>query len=106
MRLTSLKFVSEKREKDFNKLNIYTAEDLIRLFPRDYLDLTHVTLLQNSYHNDIILTSCEVLNIEANRYSKHPYVKALCQQSGKNSSQGSIFFTAECRTNTEWAVKW
>ena len=82
MQLTSLKFVSEKREKDFNKLNIYTAEDLIRHFPRDYLDLTHVTLLQDAYHNDVILTACEVLNVEVNRYSKRPFVKALCQQSG------------------------
>ena len=82
MQLTSLKFVSEKREKDFNKLNIYTAEELIRHFPRDYLDLTRVTLLQDAYHNDVILTVCEVLNVELNRYSKRPFVKALCQQSG------------------------
>ena len=83
MKLTSLKFVSEKREKDFNKLNIYTAEQLLKLYPRDYLDLTHVTLLRDAYHNDKILTVCEVLNVEANRYSKRPYVKALCQQSGQ-----------------------
>ena len=83
MKLTSLKFVSEKREKDFNKLNIYTAEQLLKLYPRDYLDLTHVTLLRDAYHNDKILTVCEVLNVEANRYAKRPYVKALCQQSGQ-----------------------
>lgn len=82
MNLTSLKFVSEKREKDFNKLNIYTAEELVKHFPRDYLDLTHVTPLKDAYHNDVILTTCEVLNIEQNRYSKRPYVKALCQQGG------------------------
>ena len=82
MKLTSLKFVSEKREKDFNKLNIYTVEELVRHFPRDYLDLTHVTPLKDAYHNDVILTACEVLNVEMNRYSKRPYVKALCQQSG------------------------
>ena len=82
MQLTSLKFVSEKREKDFNKLNIYTAEELVKHFPRDYLDLTHVTPLSEAYHNDVILTACEVLNVEQNRYSKRPYVKALCQQGG------------------------
>ena len=82
MKLTSLKFVSDKREKDFNKLNIYTAEELVRHFPRDYLDLTRVTPLKDAYHNDVILTACEVLNVEQNRYAKRPFVKALCQQGG------------------------
>ena len=57
MLLTSLKDLSEKREKDFNKLNIYTVEDLCRHFPRDYLDMTRVTLLKDAYHNDVILTA-------------------------------------------------
>lgn len=82
MQLTSLKFVSEKREKDFNKLNIYTCEELVRHYPRDYLDLSRVTLLKDAYHNDVILTLCEVLNVEVNRYSRRPFVKALCQQNG------------------------
>ena len=60
MELTSLKFVSDKREKDFNKLNIYTVEELAKHFPRDYLDLTHVTYLRDAYHNDVLLTLCEV----------------------------------------------
>lgn len=82
MKLTSLKFVSEKREKDFNKLNIYTAEELCRHFPRDYLDLTRVSLLRDAYHNDLILTKAEVLNVEVNRYARRPYVKAFCRQGG------------------------
>lgn len=82
MQLTSLKFVSEKREKDFNKLNIYTCEELVRHYPRDYLDLSHVTLLKDAYHNDVVLTLCEVLNFEVNRYARRPFVKALCQQNG------------------------
>lgn len=82
MKLTSLKFVSETREKDFGKLNITSVEELVRHFPRDYLDLRKVTLLRDAYHNDVILTKCEVLNVEVNRYSRRPYVKALCQQEG------------------------
>ena len=82
MQLTDLKFVSEKREKDFNKLNIYTVTELVKHFPRDYLDLTHVSLLRDAYHNDIMLTLCEVLSVEVNRYSRRPYVKALCMQGG------------------------
>ncbi len=87
MQLTDLKFVSEKRAHDFNKLNIYTAEDLVRHFPRDYLDLRHVTLLKDAYHNDYILTAAEVMNVEVNRYARRPFVKAYC-------AQGSSVFTA------------
>ncbi len=82
MELSSLKYVSQKREKDFNKLNIYTVEELVRHFPRDYLDLRKITLLKDAYHNDVILTKCEVLNVEINRYARRPFVKALCQQCG------------------------
>jgi len=82
MQLTSLKFVSEKRESDFNKLNIYTVEELCRHFPRDYLDLTRVTQLKDAYHNDVVLTLCEVLNVEVNRYARRPFVKASCRQGG------------------------
>ncbi|MDE6868071.1 MAG: ATP-dependent DNA helicase RecG [Clostridia bacterium] len=87
MRLTDLKFVSEKREKDFNKLNIYTVEELVRHFPRDYLDLTRQSLLKDAYHNDYVLTACEVLTVEVNRHSRRPYVKAGCRQ-------GNYYFNA------------
>ncbi len=82
MQLTSLKYISDKREKDFNKLNIYTAEDLVRHFPRDYLDMRRVTPLKSAYHNDVVLTLCEVLTVEVNRYARRPFIKALCRQDG------------------------
>lgn len=87
MQLTDLKFVSEKREKDLNKLNIYTVEELVRHFPRDYLDLTKQSLLKDAYHNDYVLVACEVLTVEVNRHSRRPYVKAGCRQ-------GNYFFSA------------
>ena len=87
MLLKNLKYVSEKREKDFNKLNIFSQEDLVRHFPRDYLDLTRRDTIASAYHNDVILTLCEVVNVEVNRYSRRPYVKALCRQ-------GDCLFTA------------
>ena len=90
MELTSLKFVSDKREKDFNKLNIYTVEELAKHFPRDYLDLTHVTYLRDAYHNDVLLTLCEVQGVEVNRYARRPYVKALCAQG--NYTFSAIWF--------------
>lgn len=77
-----MKFISEKREKDFNKLGVYTAEDLVRHYPRDYLDMRNVSLVRDAYHNDVILTACEVLNVEVNRYARRPFVKAMCQQGG------------------------
>ena len=39
MELTRIKGINEKREKDFAKLGVYSAEDLVKLFPRAYLDL-------------------------------------------------------------------
>ena len=82
MELTKLKYVSEKRAKDFKKLNIENVEQLIKHFPRDYLDMTHVTPLMYAYHNDSVLTVAEVLNVTVNKYSSRPFVKALCQQNG------------------------
>ena len=82
MELRQLKFISEKREKDFNKLNIFTVTDLVKHFPRDYLDLTHVSLLKDAYHNDVMLTLAEVLSVEVNRFARRPYVKAMCTQGG------------------------
>ena len=69
MKLTELKFISEKREKDFAKLGVYTCEDLVRLYPRDFLDLTEVSLISQAEHNSQILVSCEVLNAELNRFN-------------------------------------
>ncbi len=80
MRLTDLKYVSEKKEKQFNKLGVHTQEELIRYFPRDYLDLTKTRDLGEAYHNEMALVLCEVLNVEVNRYARRPYVKALCRQ--------------------------
>jgi ATP-dependent DNA helicase RecG len=90
MLLTDLKFVSEKRQQDFNKLNIFTQEDLINFFPKDYLDLTKTNNVKDAYHNDVILTVCDVLTVEFNGYSKHKIVKALCQQG--NYLFGAIWF--------------
>lgn len=87
MKLSSLKFISEKREKDLNKLNIYTVEQLLRHFPRAYLDLREITPVSRAYHNDMILTLCDILNVEVNRYARRPYVKATC-------AQGEQIFTA------------
>ncbi len=60
MELTDIKYLSEKRIKELNKLNIYNCEDLINNFPRNYLNLTKITPIKYSYHNDCILTIAKI----------------------------------------------
>lgn len=80
MKLSNLKYVSEAREKQFNKMGVFSQEDLIRLYPRAFLDLTKTNSILDCRHNDVVLIPCEVLNVEKNDYSRRPYVKALCRQ--------------------------
>ena len=83
MKLSMLRSIGEKREKDFNKLGIYEAEDLIRFYPRAYLDLTERTSLKTAYHNDVVLVACEVTRVMPVNYgNKRKMVKAFCSQNG------------------------
>ena len=83
MKLSALRQVGEKREKEFNKLGVYTAEDLIKTFPRAYLDLTERLSLKNAYHNDMALIACEVNRLAPTNFASHKkVVKAFCSQDG------------------------
>ncbi|MBE7068654.1 MAG: ATP-dependent DNA helicase RecG [Clostridiales bacterium] len=83
MRISQLRSIGEKREKDFNKLGIYEAEDLVKLYPRAYLDLTERTSLKDAYHNDMALIACEVTRLApVNFSSRQKMVRALCSQNG------------------------
>ena len=83
MKLSSLKNVGEKREKEFNKLGIFEAEDLVKLFPRAYLDLTERSSLKEAYHNDVLLVACEVTRLApVNFSSRQKIVRAFCSQGG------------------------
>ena len=62
MKLTDIRGISEKREKDLNKQNIFTPEDLVRDFPRAYLDLTQQQKISSCYHNDVALVACRVVS--------------------------------------------
>ena len=61
MKLTALRYINEKREKDFQKLGVFTAEDLARFYPRTYLDLTERSSLREAYHNDALGISYLIL---------------------------------------------
>ena len=83
MKLSLLRSIGEKREKEFNKLGIYDAEDLVRFYPRAYLDLTERTSLRTAYHNDMVLAACEVTRLAPVNYgSKRKVVRAFCAQDG------------------------
>lgn len=82
MNLKDVKYVSDGRIKDLKKLSINTAEDLIKYFPRNYLDLTVVTPLSQAYNNDVVLTVAKI-EVEPRKSvdGRVKYVKAYCSQS-------------------------
>ncbi len=83
MKLSLLRSIGEKREKDFNKLGVYEVEDLVRFYPRAYLDLTERASLRTAYHNDMVLVACEVTRVMPVNYgSQRKMVKAFCSQDG------------------------
>ena len=83
MELTSIKNISEKRAEELNKNNVFSTEDLIKLFPRRYLDLTERQVLKNVYHNDIALTVGQVISVPQNFFTaRRGFIKVYCEQDG------------------------
>ena len=83
MELTVIKNISSKRVEELNKNNIYSTADLIKLFPRRYLDLTERQALKNVYHNDIVLTVGQVVSVPQNYFTaRRGFVKVYCEQEG------------------------
>lgn len=83
MELTKIRYVNDKREQEFNKLGIFDTAQLVRFFPRSYLDLRESQLLKYAYHNDVVLTAGKVLNLPTTRYYKRGgLVKIVCEQEG------------------------
>ena len=83
MELGKIKYVSEKRVQEFNKLGVYDTADLMRYFPRAYLDLRSRQLLKYAYHNDVVLTAGKILSIPVTRYYRRGgMVKVVCEQEG------------------------
>ena len=115
MELSKLKGVTEKRLKELNKMGIFTPEDLVRFYPRAYLDLTHRVKLSSCYHNDMALVACRVASPPQTVYTgRRNFIKVWCDQDGELFSvvwfnapyvktklkEGNTSFTAGCRTNT------
>lgn len=84
MELKSIKGITEKREKEFNKLNIFTVDDLVRYYPRAYLDLNEWVSVFDVYNNDMALFACEVVRVlPVNYYSRLKTVRVYCSQNGR-----------------------
>ncbi len=83
MELTKIKDISVKRAEELNKLSIYSTADLIKYFPKRYLDLRERQSLKNIYHNDIALTVGQIVSVPQTHYhSKKSFIKVYCEQEG------------------------
>lgn len=83
MELSKIRGISEKREEELNKAGIYDTGDLIRFFPRTYLDMRHKSPLKYAYNNDVVLTTGRVLTVPFSRYFRRGgMVKVTCEQEG------------------------
>ena len=81
MSLSKIKYLSDKRIADLNKLGIHTLEDLASNFPKSYLDMTKITEIKHAYHNEFVLTVAKV-ETEPREFnsSRIKYVKLYCSQ--------------------------
>ncbi len=61
MKLEDVKGISDKRKADFNKLGVFSPQDLIKLYPKNYLDLTSVQSLEHAYNHEIILSFGKII---------------------------------------------
>ena len=85
MHLKYIKGLSEKRIADLNKMGVYTAEDLVRVFPRGYLDMRKAVSLSAAQNNQYVLTKGTVVSVPdyVARKSRFNYFKIYCEQDGE-----------------------
>ena len=83
MELTKIRGINEKRQQELNKMQIFDTADLMRHFPRAYLDLRARQPLKYAYHNDIVLTTGRIITLPYARLSRRGgLVKVACEQDG------------------------
>ena len=82
MELNQIKYLSEKRISDLNKLGVIDCEGLANNFPRSYLDMRKAVDLKDAYNNDMVLTVAKV-EVEPQVFNSRriKYVKVYCSQS-------------------------
>ncbi len=115
MLLTDLKGVSTARVKILNKLNIFSVEDLLNFYPKNYRDFTSISSIFDAYHNDFILTVCNVVSKpeKVDKGEGKGFVRVMCEQDGQHFtiiwfnqlyvaeklSQGEYLFYGRVRTD-------
>lgn len=85
MELKKIKGLSDKRIEELNKCGIKNAEELIMHFPKNYLDLTHVTPLKYCFEYEFAFTKARLVSTPKYFVSakKLRCVKAMCEQEGE-----------------------
>ncbi len=85
MRLRDLKGLGIKRVQDFQKIGITTTEELVRYFPRTYLDMTNRVSVREVMHGDMALIACTLVSVEPIRTKgKLKILRALLEQGRDN----------------------
>lgn len=83
MELSKIKGISEQREKELNNLGVFDTSDLMKFYPKNYLDLREKRPLDCVYHNDIVLTVGKVISFPTIRYFKgRSLLSVRCEQEG------------------------
>ncbi len=83
MELTHIKGITEKRAKEFAGLGIKCTADLIRYFPRAYLDMTSRVSVREVFHNDTALLACRLIRVDPVRNTgRVKLVRAWLEQGG------------------------
>lgn len=91
MKLTQLRGVNEKREKEFLKAGVRDTEELVRYYPRSYLDMTSRASVRDVFHNDVALIACTLVSVEPVRYTgRVKLVRAWLQQG--NDTFSAVWF--------------
>ncbi|MBO7369180.1 MAG: hypothetical protein J6U25_02720, partial [Clostridia bacterium] len=85
MLLKYVKGLSDKRIADLNKSGVFSAEDLVRVFPRAYLDMRKAVSLTQAQNNEFVLTKGTVLSVPdfVPRKGRFTYLKVFCEQDGE-----------------------
>ncbi len=85
MELRYIKGLSDKRIADLNKMNVTTAEELVRLFPRGYLDMRNQVSLIDVQNNAFALTKATVVAIPEYipQRAGRSVFKIMCVQDGE-----------------------
>ncbi len=87
MQLNELKGIGQSRAKEFSKLGVSTTAELIRCYPRTYLDMTNRVSVREVVHNDMALIACKLIYVEPLRTGgkyKNKTVRALLEQGRDN----------------------